>query len=145
MATEPIVMGHCLLYGRALSRVYSAEVAGLLLTPLCADCRSRCLGNPERVVSEHPRLFGHPKATDTYVPDTTSVVQTPPAGEHLSGSPLIRVIVTDIHMPFGSMVGCMVKWAIASIPAFLMLFVLLVVAVGVLTMMTGLGSALFGR
>ena len=104
---------------KSISRVYSAEVAGLLLTPLCADCRSRCLGNPERVVSEHPRLFGHPEATDTYVPDTTPVVQTPPAGEHLSGSPLIRVIVTDIHMPFGSMVGWMVKWAIASIPHFL--------------------------
>jgi hypothetical protein len=39
----------------------------------------------------------------------------------------------------------MVKWAIASIPAFIILFLLLIVAVGVLTMMTGFGSALFGR
>jgi hypothetical protein len=27
------------------------------------------------------------------------------------------VVVTDIHMPFWSMVTFMVKWAIASIPA----------------------------
>jgi hypothetical protein len=32
-----------------------------------------------------------------------------------------RVIVTDIHMSFWSMVGFMVKWAIASIPAFVIL------------------------
>lgn len=28
-----------------------------------------------------------------------------------------EVTVTDIRMPFGSMVLCMVKWAVASIPA----------------------------
>jgi hypothetical protein len=145
MATEPIVLGHCLLCERELSRVYSAEVAGQLLTPLCADCRSRCFGNPERVVAKHPQLFGRPEATDTYVPDTPSMVQPPPGVEPISGTPLIRVIVTDIHMPFGSMVGFMVKWAIASIPALLILFVLFVVAMGVLTMMTGFGPALFGR
>ncbi len=33
------------------------------------------------------------------------------------------VVVTDVHMPFGSMVVFMVKWAIASIPAALILFV----------------------
>ena len=32
-----------------------------------------------------------------------------------------EVIVTDITMPFGSMVTFMVKWAIASIPALLIL------------------------
>jgi len=35
-----------------------------------------------------------------------------------------EVIVKDIHMGFGSMVTFMVKWAIASIPAFLILFIL---------------------
>ncbi len=33
------------------------------------------------------------------------------------------VIVTDFKMPFGSMVVFMVKWAIASIPAMIVLFV----------------------
>ena len=35
-----------------------------------------------------------------------------------------RVIVTDINMPFMSMVIFMVKWVIASIPAFIILSVL---------------------
>ena len=33
------------------------------------------------------------------------------------------VVVTDIRMSFGSMVVFMVKWAIATIPAFLLLMV----------------------
>ena len=36
-----------------------------------------------------------------------------------------QVTVVDIKMPFGSMVVFMVKWAIASIPAFLILLALL--------------------
>jgi hypothetical protein len=35
-----------------------------------------------------------------------------------------RVSVTDLNMPFWSMVRFMVKWAVASIPAFLILIVL---------------------
>ena len=35
-----------------------------------------------------------------------------------------NVTVTDIKMPFGSMVEFMVKWAIASIPAFIILFLI---------------------
>lgn len=35
-----------------------------------------------------------------------------------------RVVVTDFDMPFGSMVGFMIKWSIAAIPA---LFILAVV------------------
>ncbi len=34
------------------------------------------------------------------------------------------VVVTDIQMPFISMVIFMVKWVIASIPAFIILFIL---------------------
>lgn len=35
-----------------------------------------------------------------------------------------EVVVVDIKMPFWSMVGFMVKWAIASIPAIVILVVL---------------------
>lgn len=35
-----------------------------------------------------------------------------------------EITVVDIKMPFGSMVVFMVKWAIASIPAFLILLML---------------------
>jgi hypothetical protein len=48
--------------------------------------------------------------------------------------PVLRptaVVVTDIHMSFGSMVAFMVKWAIASIPALLILFVLSFVAAAI--------------
>lgn len=43
-----------------------------------------------------------------------------------------RVIVQDIHMPFFSMVVFMVKWAIAAIPAFLILIILGVLTSGIL-------------
>ncbi len=44
-----------------------------------------------------------------------------------------RVIVTDVQMNFWSMVTFMVKWALASIPAFFLLFLI------------GLAGALFFR
>ncbi len=42
----------------------------------------------------------------------------------MSAEPATRVIVTDIHMPFWSMVRFMVKWAIAAIPALIILAVI---------------------
>lgn len=41
----------------------------------------------------------------------------------------LPVRITDVDMPFGSMVAFMVKWALASIPAFLILTVLGIVLV----------------
>ena len=41
-----------------------------------------------------------------------------------SSSDLSEVVVTDIDMPFGSMVKFMVKWSLASIPAFIILVVI---------------------
>jgi hypothetical protein len=38
------------------------------------------------------------------------------------------VVITDIHMPFWSMVVFMLKWAIAAIPAFIILKILAFVA-----------------
>jgi hypothetical protein len=35
-----------------------------------------------------------------------------------------RVVVTDIQMPFWSMVVFMIKWAVAAVPAFIMLVVI---------------------
>ena len=48
-------------------------------------------------------------------------------GASRGGSEHQEVVVTDIKMPFGSMVIFMVKWVIASIPAFIILFVLFAV------------------
>ena len=39
--------------------------------------------------------------------------------------------IEDIQMPFGSMVIFMVKWAIASIPAFIILFLIGMMVMGV--------------
>lgn len=58
-----------------------------------------------------------------------------------------KVIVTDIQMPFWSMVIFMIKWSIASIPAFIILSVLLglvVALIGALFTSIGLLPGLEG-
>jgi hypothetical protein len=54
--------------------------------------------------------------------------------------PIARVSVVDVDMPFGSMVLFMVKWAIASIPAVLIVgFILGVIVVGLAIALGALG------
>ena len=51
-----------------------------------------------------------------------------------------RVIVTDIRMPFLSMMVFMIKWVIASIPAFIILSILGAIVTAILgTLMGGMG------
>lgn len=56
--------------------------------------------------------------------------------DEMNSSQEEKVIVTDIQMPFTSMIIFMVKWAIASIPAFIILstlgLTLLVIAKSIL-------------
>ncbi len=42
-----------------------------------------------------------------------------------------KVVVTDVRIPFVSMVILMVKWAIASIPAFIILAILGAILAGI--------------
>lgn len=42
------------------------------------------------------------------------------------------VVITDIKMPMGSMIEFMIKWAIASIPAFIILCIIFGVVTAVL-------------
>ena len=52
-----------------------------------------------------------------------------------------RVIVTDIRMPFLSMMVFMIKWVIASIPAFIILSILGAIVTTILgTLMGGMGQ-----
>jgi len=51
-----------------------------------------------------------------------------------------EVVVMDIRMPFTSMVAFMVKWAVASIPAMIILGVLWWIVMAVLF---GLGGGMF--
>ena len=53
----------------------------------------------------------------------------------------MQVIVTDIDMPFMSMVVFIVKWTIAAIPARIVLFILAGIATGVLG---GIFHSMFG-
>ena len=53
------------------------------------------------------------------------VSQQPPPQPASQPPPPVRVIVTDVSMPFASMVSFMVKWAFASIPALLIISVLI--------------------
>ncbi len=52
---------------------------------------------------------------------------TPPTETVNSNTSSQNVIITDIQMPFGSMVVFIVKWVIASIPAMIILAVLFMV------------------
>ncbi len=56
-----------------------------------------------------------------------------------------RVIVTDIQMPFGSMVVFMVKWAFAAIPAVLILLAVGFVGSAVLGGLAGGVGAMWNR
>ena len=66
-----------------------------------------------------------PDAKET---STVEIEGTPTV--EIEGTPNVRIIgtqavkVSDIDMPFGSMIVFMVKWAIAAIPAILILMVL---------------------
>ena len=51
-----------------------------------------------------------------------------------------NVTVTDIKMPFFSMVEFMVKWAVASIPA---IIILIIVGMAIVIFITGLGLTFF--
>jgi hypothetical protein len=58
---------------------------------------------------------------------------------------IVRVSVVDISMPFGSMVGFLIRWALAAIPAMLIVgFILmgLVALFGVVAALLGFGTSL---
>lgn len=80
----------------------------------------------------------------TYCPkcgkDLPDELVTPPEPAAPSGP--MPVAVVDLEIPFGSMVRLMVKWAIASLPAFFILFVLAAI---VFVVFGSFASALFMR
>lgn len=55
-----------------------------------------------------------------------------------------EVSVVDIKMPFGSMMVFMIKWAIASIPALIVLSVLGGIIMMMFATIVGVGGALGG-
>jgi hypothetical protein len=53
--------------------------------------------------------------------EATGKASKPASIKTAPGKAANEVVITDIHMPFTSMVSFMVKWVIASIPAFIIL------------------------
>jgi len=83
--------------------------------------------------------YGIPRHTTQPEPLPTSTQATNPptlSALNASGAPQ-RVVVTDINMSFGSMVEFMVKWAIASIPA---LIILCAIVFGVMVVLAGIAG-----
>ena len=58
-------------------------------------------------------------------------------GEENSMDNQTKVVITDIRMPFTSMVTFMVKWAIATIPAVIILVVIWMVVAGMVAGLAG--------
>jgi hypothetical protein len=48
-----------------------------------------------------------------------------------------KVVVADIKIPFGSMIVLMVKWAVATIPALIILILIGSITVGVINALMG--------
>jgi hypothetical protein len=72
MATESSVTKYCLLCGNELpSGGFSAQVAGVYLYPVCADCQDRCSSDPAGVVAEHPQLFEGSEITNPDIHPTS--------------------------------------------------------------------------
>jgi hypothetical protein len=161
MATESSVTKRCLLCRRALPRGgFLVGLADILLSPLCADCQRRCSTDPHTVVAEHPQLFDVGEVTNLRVYPTSPTVPLRPRGQserpvaqpaspsNVAGSGPPHVIVTDSQTPFRSMVGRLVPWAMASIPAVMILFFLGVIVsafFGSFILELGAGARPFGR
>jgi hypothetical protein len=54
-------------------------------------------------------------------------------------APVERVTITDIDIPFGRLVAIFIKWALAAIPATIILTLILMVVMGILGTIFGLG------
>jgi hypothetical protein len=60
-------------------------------------------------------------------------VEPPPVPEQQTVQKFQEVVIKDFNMPFWSMVGFMIKWALASIPAIIILTIIVSLAISVIT------------
>lgn len=104
MTEFPVICPHCRGEARA-----PANAAGKTVD--CPAC-----GKQFSIPVPAPAHSGHVQAQATAIPPLPPRQQLP-AGKQ-------EVIVTDIRIPFGSMVVLIIKWALAAIPAMIILAVL---------------------
>ena len=95
----------------------------------------------------HLAQGGYAPSAPVYAPVQPALAQTPPAQATIAApgavvAPVTRVVVTDVNMSFSSMVVFMVKWAIASVPALIILVLILALASWLLSV---IGVGLLGR
>jgi hypothetical protein len=57
-------------------------------------------------------------------------MSTPPYASQPYGPPQ-HIVITDIHIPFWRLVGIFVKWALAAIPATIILVIIFAIVGGV--------------
>lgn len=83
----------------------------------CPNC-----GQPHEVAYMHGgKTMRCPGCANKIPIPQKTTVPVPPTPPTPTQPPPTRVVVVDFNMPFASMVGLMVKWALASIPAALIL------------------------
>ena len=81
---------------------------------LCPDCNADLSAGLKS--SPTPKT----KTTSTKKKNESKIIDVSSAQSHNAN----EVIITDVKMKFGSMIMFMVKWVIASIPAFIILFLI---------------------
>jgi len=69
------------------------------------------------------------------VETTGSISNYAPPASH--NPQVVRVVLSDIQMSFGSMVMFILKWMFASIPAFIVMAVIMSIIFGILGVMFG--------
>jgi hypothetical protein len=56
-----------------------------------------------------------------------------------------RFVVTDIDIPFWRLVAILIKWALAAIPAAIVVTIIVMVITGMLGLLFGMGSLMMFR
>jgi hypothetical protein len=119
--------------------------AGLVRHPPCLECRSPQSVKRHRLMKkctycgkEYPDGTGLACPTDgqplvDFSPDPPAL---PKIRRLKDAARIVQVVVKDFEMTFGSMVVFMIKWALASIPAFIILAAL---AAAIFLFLTQLG------
>src|ERR1017187_6788332 len=109
----------------------TVDEAGAGMTIDCPNCGkptyvpSRSMVPPEAPTSPAAGITAKVVADQILPPVTVPVSPSPqPTSRPSIPTQPARVVVTDIQMPFWSMVVFMVKWAVAAIPAFIMLVII---------------------
>jgi hypothetical protein len=90
----------------------------------CPFCTG-VVGRTDNVCPHCQRALTGKAMGQTILADGTGAISAP--------NDLQRVTVVDIDMPFASVITFMAKWALASIPAFLILFVLGLIVMAVVS------------